>query len=400
MAVPRKGARLPVREVTPRARWPRLGIVGPLLLLMLVVPAGCSSPAGTLVAPDPVTEVEQGPVTEAAPSLVPLPASATPLPPTLTSTPSITPVVPLPKPFQTPDNSGRVELAAVGDIMLGRTIGERILAQGASVPFAGVAEVLTTADLAVGNLECAMGSGGSAVPKYYTFLAPPEGAQALKLGGLDVINLANNHSLDYGPETLAETLSLLKANGMVAVGAGLSETQAYGPLVVDVNGLRIAFLGRVNIPVELTTFDTRSWAAVGEYAGVAWGEAAEVKAAVRAAKAQADVVVLLLHSGWEMYLAPSSEERVLAQAAIDGGASLVLGTHSHLIQATDATKAGTLIAYGLGNFVFDEFDGGATESAILHVVLTRNGVESFSWQPVEIRSGLPVLVASTATPGP
>lgn len=346
--------------------------------------------SATLTASDPVTEV--------VPSLVPLPATATALPPTVTPTPSITPVVSLPQPYQTPNTSGRVRLAAVGDLMLGRTIGERILSQGALVPFAGVAEVLGAADLALGNLECAMGSGGTAVPKYYTFLAPPEGAQALKLGGLDIINLANNHSLDYGPETLAETLGLLKGNGMYAVGAGLSEGQAYGPLVVEVNGLRIAFLGRVNIPVELTTFDTRSWAAVGDRAGVAWGEAAEVEDAVRAAKAQADVVVLLLHSGWEMYLAPSSEERVLAQAAIDGGASLVLGTHSHLIQATDETKPGTLIAYGLGNFVFDEFDGGATDSAILHVVLTRAGVESFSWQPVEIQSGLPVLVSPTPTP--
>jgi len=339
-------------------------------------------------------------VTEVAPTLLPLPPSATPLPPTITPTPSTTPVVPLPEPYQTPNNSGRVHLAAVGDIMLGRSIGERILSQGAEVPFAGVADVLRAADLAVGNLECAMGSGGTAVQKYYTFLAPPEGARALRAGGLDIINLANNHSLDYGPQTLAETLGLIKGNGMYPVGAGMSETHAYGPLIVDVNGLRIAFLGRVNIPVELTTFDTRSWAAVGDHAGIAWGEAAEMKVAVRAAKAQADVVVVLLHAGWEMYYAPPSEERVLAQAAIDSGASLVLGTHSHLIQATDTTKAGTLIAYGLGNFVFDEFDGGATDSAILHVDLTRAGVESFSWQPVEIQSGLPVLVSPTPTPAP
>ena len=90
----------------------------------------------------------------------------------------------------------------------------------------------------------------------------------------------------------------------------------------------------------------------------------------------------------------------MAQAAIDSGASLVLGTHSHLIQATDATKPGTLIAYGLGNFVFDEFDGGATDSAILHVELTRAGVVSYSWQPVEIQSGLPILVPPTPTPTP
>ncbi len=360
-----------------------------LLLLPLLLISGCSTPA-PVPAPDPVTE--------SAPSLVPLPATASALPPTVTPTPSATPVVSLPQPNQTPNTSGRVHLAAVGDLMLGRTIGERILSQGAQVPFAGVAHVLGAADLGVGNLECAMGSGGTAVQKYYTFLAPPEGAQALKLGGLDILNLANNHSLDYGPATLAETLLLLSANGMRAVGAGLSEAQAYGPLIVEVNGLRIAFLGRVNIPVELTTFDTRSWAAVGDRPGVAWGEPAEVKAAVRAAKAQADVIVLLLHAGWELYMAPPSEERVLAQAAIDGGAALVLGTHSHLIQATDTTRPGTLIAYGLGNLVFDEFDGGATDSAILHVVLTRAGVESFSWQPVEIKSGLPVLVSPTPTP--
>jgi poly-gamma-glutamate capsule biosynthesis protein CapA/YwtB (metallophosphatase superfamily) len=390
VAAPRNASPCPSREATLRARWARRAGACALLALTLASIAGCADPTATAIPPDPVTEV--------APSLVPLPPSATPLPPTITPTPSTTPVVPLPEPYQTPNNSGRVHLAAVGDIMLGRSTGERILSQGAEVPFAGVADVLRAADLAVGNLECAMGSGGTAVQKYYTFLAPPEGALALHAGGLDIINLANNHSLDYGLQTLAETLGLLRGNGMYAVGAGMSEAQAYGPRIVDVNGLRIAFLGRVNIPVELTTFDTRSWAAVGDHAGIAWGEAAEMKEAVRAAKAQADVVVVLLHAGWEMYYAPPSEERVLAQAAIDGGASLVLGTHSHLIQATDATKPGTLIAYGLGNFVFDEFDGGATDSAILHVELTRAGVESFAWQPVEIQSGFPVLVTLTPSP--
>jgi len=372
---------VPAAVARPRTRFPPLA----LIVLAVALLAGCAQPAASTLSAE----------TAAAPSLVPLEATAATIPSPEAPTLTPTQVPPTPDPSPTANTSGRVHLAAVGDLMLGRTIGKRILNQGAQVPFAGVASVLRMADITVGNLECAMGSGGTVQRKYYTFLAPPEAAQALAHGGLDILNLANNHALDHGTATLAETLQLLSANGMRAVGAGLTQSEAYGPLLVEVNGLRIAFLGRVNIPVELTEFDTRSWAAVGNTPGVAWGEPSEVRSAVRAAKAQADVVVLLLHSGWEMVMAPPSEERVLAQAAIDAGASLVLGTHSHLIQPIDTTRPGTLIAYGLGNFVFDEFDGGATDSAILHVELTRAGVESFSWQPVEIQSGFPVLVTPT-----
>ena len=283
--------------------------------------------------------------------------------------------------------SGRVTLAAVGDVMLARTVRDRIAANGAEVAFAGVSEILAGADLAFANLDTAI---GVAEPKGYTFRAPPIAADGLVAAGIDLVSLANNHALDYGPEALAETQSLLAERGIASVGAGPERTSAHAPALLEVNGLTIAVLGYVTVPIESGGFNTRIWEATDTTAGVAWLDIEVMTADIGAAAADADLVVVMLHFGQEARLQPSAEQRAHAEAAIDAGTTLVIGSHPHVLQPVEEYGGG-LIAYSLGNFVFDGFDSPANDSAILLVELTAEGVASHELLPVRIVNGLPHL---------
>lgn len=285
-----------------------------------------------------------------------------------------------------------VTLVAVGDLMLGRSVGYRIEAgEGASIFEPGVSTVLGEADIAVGNLESAVSAGGEPQAKSYTFRAPPAASSVLAAAGFDVLSLANNHALDYGRGALADTEALLRAAGIQPVGSGRDLSAALSPVVLERGGLRIAFVALVDAPAE-GSFTRSNWEAGADRAGVAWADDESVARAVSDAAAVADVVVALLHFGYEFHESPSAGQRALARAAIDAGADLVVGSHPHVLQPVEAYGGG-LIAYSLGNFVFDGFEGIAESSAMLRVTLTSEGVGAWELIPVRIPyGGLPRLL--------
>lgn len=282
-------------------------------------------------------------------------------------------------------------LAAVGDMMLARSIGAALRRAPDASPFDGVAQTLRAADLTVGNLECAVGSAGTPARKAYTFLAPPAAAAALADAGFDLVSLANNHSLDFGTDALSETARLLDQAGILHPGAGADEAAAHRPARLTAGGLRLAFLAYVNVPVERGGFSTASWRARGDRAGVAWAEPQRIADDVAAARADADLVIVLLHSGYEGQQTTNAAQRASAHAAIDAGAALVIGAHPHVLQGAERYHGG-LIAYSLGNFVFDGLYK-RSETAILKVTLSRDGVRSFEWLPVALRDGRPQLAS-------
>ena len=289
----------------------------------------------------------------------------------------------------TPAPTRRITLSAVGDVMLDRSVGERIRSDGPTVVFKGVRESLRGADFTVANLETSIADVGSPRAKGYTFRSPPAAAEALKDAGIDLVSLANNHSLDFGPEALRQTLALVESQGILAVGAGVDSASAQAPKFVAINGLHLAFLGFVDTPSEGPGYQRSTWEAGPGKPGVAWADVDGITRAVKAASAEADLVIVLLHNGVEGSSEPSSSQRAYAQAAIDAGAALVLGSHPHVLQPVERYRRG-VIAFSLGNFVFDGFDGAANTSAIFEAVLTPQGVESWRMVPVSIVDGLPI----------
>jgi poly-gamma-glutamate capsule biosynthesis protein CapA/YwtB (metallophosphatase superfamily) len=283
-----------------------------------------------------------------------------------------------------------ITIAFVGDIMLGRSLGERITDGRGATIFGSVKSILRSADVAVGNLECALGEGGTKAPKAYTFLAPPEAAAWLEDAGFDLLSLANNHSLDYGPAVLEQMMQTLDQAGIRAVGAGADEEQARAPEILDIGGYRLAFLAYVEVPVEAYGFDPKHWRAGPDSPGVSWADDARIATDLQILDQQVDFIVVLFHFGDEGMETPNRRQIQLSHLAIDNGADLVVGSHPHLVQAEEAYRSGWIF-YSLGNFVFDGFTGKANHSAVLWTALLADGRVEYSWMPLVIVEGIPVI---------
>lgn len=278
---------------------------------------------------------------------------------------------------------------AVGDVSLGWEAGRRIVRRGPHVPWTRVADKFARADLVVANLECTISNRGTRWPtKNITIRAPLAAADSLVAGGIDVVSLANNHALDYGFDAFKDTLRLLDERGIGHAGGGRDSAAAHAPLMVEIDGLRIAFLGYVMPFSSRPSFNTRDWAAGPTRPGLAIGTADVVGREVTKARTQADVVVVMVHGGFEYSHRPSKRQRAIAKAAVDAGAALVIGHHPHVLQGYHHGN-GTFVAYSLGNFVFDRFEGDANDTAILDVTLSADGVTSFRWIPIVIERGFP-----------
>jgi poly-gamma-glutamate capsule biosynthesis protein CapA/YwtB (metallophosphatase superfamily) len=240
-----------------------------------------------------------------------------------------------------------VTLAVAGDIMLDESPGAAI--ERGQDPFAPFAALLDSADIRIGNLECVVATQGEAEPgKPYTFRAHPRTLQTLKRH-FDAVTLANNHSGDFGPSAFGEMLTLLDAAGIGRFGGGTNLAQAHRPLIIERNGLRIALLG-------YDEFLPRSFEAGADRPGVAWSEDEQVQRDIADARLtdHADLVIPIMHWGWEHQTIASGRQRQLARLMIDAGADAVIGGHPHVTQDTEQYR-GRPIIYSLGNFVFNGF---------------------------------------------
>lgn len=287
-----------------------------------------------------------------------------------------------------------VTLAFGGDVHFEGRIGARLQADPSSI-LAGVAPLLSRADLAVVNLETAITTRGSPPPgKQYAFRAPPSAFAALRAGGVDVASMANNHGMDYGRQGLEDSLDAADAADFPVVGIGRDAAEAYRPLVREVKGQRIAVLAATQVLDD----ELRSaWTATDAQPGLASAkEVDRLTAAVRAARAQADTVVVFLHWGTEGQTCPNEAQPVLARALAEAGADIIVGGHAHRLQGA-GRLGGAFVAYGLGNFVFYSDSGPGTETGILTVTITGRDIEEYQWTPARLTGQLPnPLAGATA----
>ncbi len=286
--------------------------------------------------------------------------------------------------------AGSVRLMVVGDMMLARGIGSRIRQEGITAPFRKVRSILDQADVRIGNLECVVSSRGTRQAKLYTFRARPSSVGALRTAGFDIVGVANNHALDYGRTAFRDTIRHLHDAGIRSMGGGVDADAARAPVILARNGLRVAFLDRADARLDSNEWPRLDWEASGARSGLAYARPSQLTADVRAARKHADVVVVMLHSGREYAQGPTKHQRRVVEAAVAGGAALVVSAHPHVLQV--ATRTGhSMVAWSLGNFLFDGFGtiSGALDSAILDVTLDQGGVQSVRWHPVVLRDGFP-----------
>lgn len=290
----------------------------------------------------------------------------------------------------------KVTLAAVGDVMLARKVGRLMEEQGNDYPVKNIAGTLARADITFGNLESPIGTGGRPLPqKGIWFRAQPDSAEALVTAGFDVVSVANNHAVDYDGEVFMQTLDILDANEIKAVGGGADIDAARQPVVVEKNGLRIGFLAYSEMADIVWSLQyPRMLMATDEQPGIAPAGPAyedEILADVEKIASHVDALVLSLHWGNEYQYRPRQDQREFGRRLIDAGVDLVIGHHPHTLQGVERYKNG-VIAYSLGNFIFDQnFSQQTTEGLMLEATLSPVGVESVAFKPVVIPQSQPQL---------
>ena len=278
-------------------------------------------------------------------------------------------------------------LIFAGDVMLSRGVGRKMEAQGDwGYPFRQISAVLQGADLAYCNLECPISDRGRDLHHLYSFRADPRALRGLKAAGFTIVSQANNHAYDWGPAALVDTLRRLHAAGMRTAGAGENTLEAHHPAVVDLGGVRVAFLAYVNIdPQDATAGPHR--------AGVAWLDFEQVAADIRFARNLADLVVVCPHWGVEYAPAPTRQQEELARKMIDAGADLIVGSHPHVVQPLEQYR-GRWVAYSLGNFIFDQRDAATHRGLMLKVTLRDKKIAEVTKVPIEINADCQALLAN------
>ena len=271
---------------------------------------------------------------------------------------------------EAPKTEPTVLIAFVGDIMLDETPGKTV--KSGRDPFEYFSPLLDSADIRVGNLECVVATKGTPEPdKPYTFRAHPRTLKLLQRH-FDALSLANNHSGDYGPIAFGEMLDRLDRQHISYFGGGRTLAQAHTPLVIERNGLRVALLG-------YNEFFPRSFEADFDKPGIAWSEDEQVRLDIRTARSRyhADLVIPVMHWGWEHENLASSRQLQLARLMIDAGADAVVGGHPHVTQNVEQYQ-GKPIIYSLGNFVFDGFsDQDNNTGWLLRLEADRSGVRAW-----------------------
>lgn len=278
----------------------------------------------------------------------------------------------------------KVTMIAVGDIMLSRDVERKIKQTGNfTFPFLKIKDYLSTGDIVFGNLESPITTGREVAAGEMVFRAPVGAGLGLKQAGFTILSLANNHTPNFGGTGLIDTFNDITKAGLIYVGAGKSEDEAYAPVFLDKNGFRFAFLAYNDSDTVPT-----SYKAGANHAGTAIMDGALLALGISEAKKSADFVIVSMHSGTEYATKPNSRQVEFARSAIDSGADLVIGHHPHVIQNIEKYKD-KYIFYSLGNFVFDQlFSTQTRKGLVAKITFNEDKIEKIETIKVFINSSL------------
>ncbi|MED4126684.1 CapA family protein [Shouchella miscanthi] len=247
-------------------------------------------------------------------------------------------------------------ICAVGDILIHDRVYDDARVEGGfdfSPMFDNVAPYLQAADVTIANQETMIGGEALGLSGYPAFNSPFEVGDALKEAGVNVVTLANNHTLDRGPQSILNALDYWDELNMTYTGAFRNKEDAKDLRIIESQGISIAILsytyGTNGIPVP----NGRDYL-------VNFAEASFMAEQIREADKEADAVLVALHAGEEYVDFPNQQQRDLVQLAADSGATAVIGHHPHVLQPIEWVEGkhdhDMLVVYSLGNFLSGQYD--------------------------------------------
>lgn len=280
-----------------------------------------------------------------------------------------------------------LSLMAVGDIMVHNIQYIQAFDESEGIydfnpSFEFVASYFNEADLVIGNLETTFGGSERGYSSYPRFNSPDELAYNLKDAGMDLLATANNHSLDSSEQGVYRTLDVLEDAGIIPVGTARDEEERDTPKMVEVNGIKLAFLaytyGTNMIPVP----DGK------EYIVNLIDLELMRKDIEKAREEGVDMIVVFMHWGIEYQHEPNKEQKELAHELAKAGADIILGSHPHVIQPMDyinvidddSKERETFVIYSLGNFISSQYKTGGIPTGDVEygVILDLNVAKNFA----------------------
>jgi poly-gamma-glutamate synthesis protein (capsule biosynthesis protein) len=313
------------------------------------------------------------------------------------------------------EKAATITIKAVGDIcpgdknIMGLGVLNKTKRFGVDFPLDKARGVLKQGDIVLGNLEGVLSDKVRDTKRCpdLMFCGLPEFGDALARAGFNVINIANNHSLEYGPEIFLETAQSLRKAGLKFCGLRGNNSAYYSePVILTLNECRVGILGYnwvgVNDFPEADRYIAQSHDSLVNYT---WnrGKKLEIPISnanslaikdIRRLRKEADVVILMAHWGYEFVRVPPYKLTIEAQALIEAGANIIIGSHPHALQGVQKYLNG-LIFYSLGNFVFDSRARRIKHTAILEVVLNKNNNISYKFIPFYINQSFQPEAASS-----
>jgi poly-gamma-glutamate synthesis protein (capsule biosynthesis protein) len=244
-------------------------------------------------------------------------------------------------------------IGLLGDVMLGRLVGEALARQVAeSLWAAELRELAASLDLVVANLECCISSRGAPTTaiagKPFFFRAPPAAIDALKAINVGAVSLANNHALDFGIEALSDTLELLAGAGIAAAGAGVGVQAAREGTIARAGEVCVGLAAVTDHPIE--------YAAAPGRLGVAYDELDDgppgwLLRELARARECCELVIAFPHWGPNMTARPSERQQRVAAGLLDAGADLVAGHSAHVFHGVG--WQGRPVMFDLGDALDD-----------------------------------------------
>lgn len=254
-------------------------------------------------------------------------------------------------------------ILAVGDIMLSGSAEPVLAIKGYTHAFRDrdLARLISGADAALCNLEHPVTRSGTPYrDKEYRFRGTNESLRAIRAAGFDLLSLANNHIMDYGPQGLADTIRLCRENRLVCAGAGPDLHAACRAGIVTRNGMRYGLLAySLTLPEDF-------WA-TRDRPGTAHPDIASMELDIRAVRPVVDVLIVSFHWGEELANEPRPYQLGFARYAAKIGADVVIGHHPHVVQPVEIYQ-GKPIVYSLGNYSFGSYSDHATTGLAAEIV--------------------------------
>jgi gamma-polyglutamate biosynthesis protein CapA len=272
----------------------------------------------------------------------------------------------------------------VGDMMFGRHVEKVSSKYGEEALFQYVKPYLESSDYVTGNFEnpVTLQDDYPKADKYIHLSTKAQSVTALKNLNFSVLNFANNHAMDFGEQGLIDTLQTFEDHHLDVVGAGRNLEEAKNKISYQkINDLTVATLG-------FTDAYVKGFSALENSGGILPADPELFMPLIAKAKQQANLVVVHMHWGQEYDNEPQIRQKQMAKAIADSGADIIIGHHPHVLSSVEIYN-NTLIAYSLGNFVFDQGWSRTRDSTLLQYKLYKSGKAAFEFIPLRIREAQP-----------